>query len=70
MVSWILGVCRRTPNNFIGSVDCSLKIEKVGSGTDSGALDHTKIGPMGDTTALASGSAKLRLRLLPVSKCF
>jgi hypothetical protein len=23
-----LGVCRRTPNNFIDSVDCSLKIEK------------------------------------------
>jgi hypothetical protein len=24
----LLGVCRRTPNNFIDSVDCSLKIEK------------------------------------------
>ena len=23
-----LGVCRRTPNNFIDSADCSLKIEK------------------------------------------
>jgi len=23
-----LGACRRTPNNFVDSVDCSLKIEK------------------------------------------
>jgi len=28
LVSTTLGACRRTPNNFVDSVDCSLKIEK------------------------------------------